>query len=411
MKSENRKTTCWIPKSHLPALKIKVEALGRKAAKLGMEPFGIEVLEEAVKPWTRQILDMEDRVGYHRQEMIHAVKVRVTGEPPQMDGFRLIARIDMEAAHAARVTPLTWAYDSIPEPYFSGEATGHCDHCHQPRERRWLFLLEEVSSGKILEVGRTCLKDFLGHSGGDTMLRRAQLLLSVINLMEEIDEDGYVQGGRPPEPVVDLRWFMSAAAMQIRKRGFVSRTLAEETGELATADVVGEMVRTGVEQRKGIAAFALEDVNKADAVLAWAREVLPVKAEHSEFETMIVHHARFDTVGLKRGSGVMTAAITAYDRDQEQTASLEELLALGYAGDPGERLELLCERKRSFSSETKWGLMWKHIFCDTDGRQLVWKTSKAIEETKVKLKGRVKEHGEYRGIPQTIMTRCTVQPA
>ena len=54
--------------------------------------------------------------------------------------------------------------------------------------------------------------------------------------------------------------------------------------------------------------------------------------------------------------------------------------------------------------------MWKHIFCDTDGRQLVWKTGKAIEETKVKLKGRVKEHGEYRGIPQTVVTRCSVQP-
>src|SRR5690554_6282760 len=107
MNSENRKATCWIPKSNLPALKTKVEALGRKAAKLGMEPFGIEVLEEAVKPWTRQILDMDDRIGYHRKEMIQAVKVRVTGEPPQMDGYRLIARIDMEAAHAVRVTPWT----------------------------------------------------------------------------------------------------------------------------------------------------------------------------------------------------------------------------------------------------------------------------------------------------------------
>jgi hypothetical protein len=411
MMTQISNTTCWIPKCHLPALKAKVEALDRKAAKLGMEPFNIEVLEEAVKPWTRQILDLEDKIGYHREETIRAVKVRITGEPPQIDGYRLIARIDMAAAEAVRVTPLAWAYDRLPEPYRSGEATGHCDHCHQPRERRWLFLLEEMATGKILEVGKTCLKDFLGRQGGDAMLRRAQVLFSAINMIEEIDEDGGVQGGRPPEPVVELRWLMCAAAMQIRKRGFVSRTRAEETGDLATAEIVGEMTRSSVMRRKGMAAFESEDVAKADAVIAWAREVLPAKAEHSEFETMIVHHARFDMVGLRRGVGVMTAAITAYDRYKEQTAGLEGLLALGYAGDPGERLELVCERKRSFSSETRWGLMWKHIFCDTDGRQLVWKTGKAIEETKVKLKGRVKEHGEYRGIPQTVVTRCSVQPA
>ena len=86
MTTQASKTTCWIPKSHLPALKVKVEALDRKAAKLGMKPFSIEVLEETVKPWTREILDLEDKIGYHREEMIRAVKVRVTGEPPRIDG-------------------------------------------------------------------------------------------------------------------------------------------------------------------------------------------------------------------------------------------------------------------------------------------------------------------------------------
>jgi hypothetical protein len=54
--------------------------------------------------------------------------------------------------------------------------------------------------------------------------------------------------------------------------------------------------------------------------------------------------------------------------------------------------------------------MWKHIFRDPEGRQIVWKTGKALEEDKVVLKGRVKEHGEYRGIPQTVVTRCSIHP-
>lgn len=138
--------------------------------------------------------------------------------------------------------------------------------------------------------------------------------------------------------------------------------------------------------------------------------MIPLQTEHNDFETMIVHHARFDLVKLKRGVGVMTAAVTAYDRHEESAVNTESMMALGYAGDPGDQLEMEVVRKRSFSSDTRWELMWKHIFCDLEGRYIVWKTGKALEGSKVVLKGRVKEHGEYRGISQTVVTRCSIRP-
>lgn len=410
MTTQTDRTTCWIPKCHLPALREKVERLDRKARKLGMAPLEINVLEEAVKPWTRETVDLEDRLSQFRVEHIVAVKVSISGEPPKLDGYRLLARIDMAAIPAARVTPLEWAYSRLPDPYRSGDATGDCSHCKKRRERRYLFLMEEMATGVVLEVGKTCLKDYIGHQGAESMMARAQLLVSVINMMEEIDEVG-LSGGRPPEAVIELRWLVAAAVMQIRERGFVSRTRAEETGDLATAEIVGEMARSALMVSKGMKAFVSEDVARADAVIAWARQVLPLQAELNEFETMIVHHARFDMVGLKRGAGVMTAAVTAYDRHEESAVTGESMKALGYAGDPGDQLEMEVVRKRSFSSDTRWGLMWKHIFCDLEGRYIVWKTGKALEGNKVVLKGRVKEHGEYRGIPQTVVTRCSIRPA
>lgn len=83
MTTQTSKTTCWIPKCHLPALREKVEKLDRKAKKLGMQPFEISVLEEAVKPWTHETVDLEDRMSYIREEKILAVKVAITGEPPE----------------------------------------------------------------------------------------------------------------------------------------------------------------------------------------------------------------------------------------------------------------------------------------------------------------------------------------
>tara|TARA_R110000824_G_scaffold400643_1_gene608598 strand:- start:33862 stop:34644 length:783 start_codon:yes stop_codon:yes gene_type:complete len=259
MTTQTDKTTCWIPKCQLPALREMVERLDRKAKKLGMASFEINVLEEAVKPWAREKLDLEDRLSHFKLEQIVAVKVAVSGEPPKLDGYRLLARIDMAANQAARGTPLEWAYSRLPEPYRSGDATGDCSHCNKRRERRYLFLMEEMSIGVVLEVGKTCLKDYLGHQGAESMMARAQLLVSVINMMEEIDEVG-ICGGRPPDAVVELRWLVAAAVRQIRERGFVSRARAEETGDLATAEIVGEMARSVPMVSKRMKACVSEDV-------------------------------------------------------------------------------------------------------------------------------------------------------
>lgn len=51
-------------------------------------------------------------------------------------------------------------------------------------------------------------------------------------------------------------------------------------------------------------------------------------------------------------------------------------------------------------------------FADDDGNTIVWKTSsyQRIEEGKrYELKGKVKEHSEYKGEKQTVLTRCRIK--
>lgn len=50
-------------------------------------------------------------------------------------------------------------------------------------------------------------------------------------------------------------------------------------------------------------------------------------------------------------------------------------------------------------------------FADENGNTIVWKTSscQSIEEgNKYKIKGKIKEHSEYKGDKQTVLTRCKV---
>nr|NLI49103.1 hypothetical protein [Propionibacterium sp.] len=41
---------------------------------------------------------------------------------------------------------------------------GECDHCHTHRPRRSTVLVAHDDTGQLLQVGRSCLKDFLGHN-------------------------------------------------------------------------------------------------------------------------------------------------------------------------------------------------------------------------------------------------------
>lgn len=52
-----------------------------------------------------------------------------------------------------------------------------------------------------------------------------------------------------------------------------------------------------------------------------------------------------------------------------------------------------------------------YVFEDAEGNVYVWKTGRFLEEEvgdTVKLKGTVKENGEYKGTKQTVLTRCKV---
>jgi hypothetical protein len=72
-------------------------------------------------------------------------------------------------------------------------------------------------------------------------------------------------------------------------------------------------------------------------------------------------------------------------------------------------LELQVVRKMAF--ETMYGTTHFHIFEDQHGRAYVWFSSR---ETNcevgdfVKIRGTVKDHKEYRGVNQTVLTRCAI---
>lgn len=90
---------------------------------------------------------------------------------------------------------------------------------------------------------------------------------------------------------------------------------------------------------------------------------------------------------------------------------------IGFVGNPGEKLltDLILDKCLQFYGNYGYygSYSYKYIFHDIDGNVFVWSTSKELDDEidcgcLVTIKGKIKGHKEYKGIPQTLLTRCEI---
>lgn len=79
-----------------------------------------------------------------------------------------------------------------------------------------------------------------------------------------------------------------------------------------------------------------------------------------------------------------------------------------HIGNIGDKVEVEVELVRRGSFESDFGTTYVYTFKDSEGNVLVWKTKNYFEVATCTVKGTIKEHSEYKGIPQTVLTRCKV---
>jgi hypothetical protein len=96
-------------------------------------------------------------------------------------------------------------------------------------------------------------------------------------------------------------------------------------------------------------------------------------------------------------------------QEKERQAKAEKSSYFGNVGDKVDGLKVTF--KNVFFYETQFGSMCIYIFEDADGHQFKWNTSGGFgthleKEEVITIKATIKEHSEYNGIKQTVLTRC-----
>ena len=100
---------------------------------------------------------------------------------------------------------------------------------------------------------------------------------------------------------------------------------------------------------------------------------------------------------------------------KEQKALHAPKTASEYVGNIGDKIEMRLTFKDAFAFETHFTYRGElnHIykFADDNGNTFTWKTGKWLEldkGTQYTVKGTIKDHNEYKGDKQTVLTRCKV---
>lgn len=206
-----------IPEFRIPELKKRVDRLNRRAERLGLDPIGFTVSAPYAAEWP--IADGTTT----RYVNIATVDVEIHGKLPVLDGAELLAAIDwVEDRPVVRLAPESEGVERPDSP--------RCEHCNRIRSRKMTAIIRR--NGETMQVGTTCMKDFLGHSDPAA----AVAWISSVSTVCEDDDFADVAASHIVWKPFEL---LTKTAAAIRRYGWVSRGQARDDFTLtATADIV-----------------------------------------------------------------------------------------------------------------------------------------------------------------------------
>lgn len=352
----------------------------------------------------------------------------VEGETPRFAGWEFIGSLSPvpmdngPPENEVRATP----GNSIPAEY--RRRVGECDHCGTVRRRTETFVVRH-ENGDHRMVGRSCIKDFLGHADPHRLAAWAELLATFNRLAGEATDDEWGGfGGGYAEDIWDLETFLAVTAAHCRVDGWLSRGAARERrdngdyGVSATADGVLEHLGRpplGGEARREWEKFVAErrptdaDEARGEAAAAWAKDLSPDGEGLEDYLYNVNLIARSGLV-RRKSAGIAASIIAAYDREVERRKRTEARGESKHVGEVGKRTTLTLTLHKVITCEGgMYDPSYLHIMSDEAGNDVKWFASDTNDwfevGSTVRCDATVKKHDEYRGRPYTLVNR--VNPA
>jgi len=402
-----------IPAGNLEIAQQRVDKLNRRATKMGVSLLRLE----ATEPFMKKVCISRNDEGREVQRDLPFVKVTLIGESPKLVGWTVVAQLERieDAGVVVNILPgetldASWR-----------DRDSYCDHCQTKRRRLTTYILRD-QSGKLIQIGGDCLRDFQGHDISKVL----DFTFESMGCLDDLEEWGS-GGSRNTLWATDyLSWVVQA----VRESGWLSRSKAREDGRTATADIAVNTMDDylyGSEKDKPKPPTK-EDHAKAEICLKWVREEVAPKLQKSDYEHNLSLVLSRDVVNLKH-LGIAASAVAAWERAENSRIAFEKKFAdekkSVFQGEIGKR-QLFPGLTLVFSKifEGDYGSKTLLKFKDENGNIFVWWASgerEGFEDEKGERHGgqyvrgetydlvaTVKKHDEWKGIKQTVVNRGAI---
>jgi hypothetical protein len=401
-----------IPESNLKTLRRRVERYVTRAKKHGFAEIEFSLLEIEERPIAIADHFARLRGDYDATRTVREriAKVQLNDVKSMFGDWTIIGSRQNVRANG-RIEAYTFGEVS---PELAGSDVC-CDHCKTKRNRSLVYIARHLD-GHDVQVGSTCLSDFVGS---DVPAGLAEGLQIHSRIAREISEASspYWRDGSPGEVTEESMLVMAVANRIIQDRGWVSSATSRDLGFTATWQSVGhalELSRTkdgaGLESMAPLAS----DFMAAEDAAAWIRG----ETDNNFLRDVALSIAR-GACGAKE-IALLSAGMAAYRSHLSRKVEIEELrekaVTAEHVGTIGQRIELIVSvrKMKPFLSDFGGGMIVSMM--SADGDFLTWITG-SVKGLKVgkafEIKGTVKQHqtaqyGPLKGTKETILSRVSV---
>jgi len=223
----NSSETIWLEESKIQVLEKAMTKWQKKAVALECDIPHIEITKEfKMQQSSPSVFDAPFSCKF--------IKVIITGQAPQLDEWEVAAKVEHQKFDNHYENIISSALTSgriAPEVIlFKPETIApNCQHCESKRKRKTTFLLMNNKTSEVVQIGSTCIEDFIPRASLKTLLFQ-------FSLSEELNRfKGNNGEGKDKEgSYADLNRFISSVLFSIDNKGYVSKEDAYLTDKLKT---------------------------------------------------------------------------------------------------------------------------------------------------------------------------------
>lgn len=214
---EFKTRTFKIPEGNMELFEEKLNKLIKRSKKLNSEPINFKIVNTILEP-------IKDEDGNDTNSFETFFEIEVIGAAPKLEGWNFIGTIDHNHDDKGGIVNILRSVPGKAIPHKYHDVSTNCDHCGKNIYRKDTFIVEK--DGDTKQVGRSCLKDFLGHISPEQVAAYAQWIIHLEEDLNELEKSCNERNYRITPTYFRDEIFIWAAAA-VRERGFVSKSAIE----------------------------------------------------------------------------------------------------------------------------------------------------------------------------------------